>query len=371
MVDSHTDNGGRSSTHKQRGPSSLKSLIHRHKETGTKEPVMLEGDGTIAGKVSTSFTTYLGIVVRSRVPITYGTWKSVPDEQRDMALFDVPQTELIRKFKAREMRAAARMWRNFKSELANQYIFGPKQGEDPTIMYPFIGPEQWKSFVKQPSTPEAQEIRAKNINRAKSNQYQHTLSRGGYKKAKAELLTEKKTQMEEQGLISPGEEPVIHIERHEVWKKGHQWRNKEYVNDSMRMVAEKIDELQDLASQGRFTSRGRRDILTEVTGKYEYPGRTRGVGSLVCGIDVFAILRDPFFKLQCSSFEDEDMSRMSMACRFLYEHACGMDKSTLYSVYISSEVFGEDCFVDLNNDCIKEFTTFQVVGASSVEVYIR
>ncbi|KAL9677579.1 hypothetical protein QQ045_005812 [Rhodiola kirilowii] len=280
MVESHTDNGGSSSTRKKRGPSSLKSLIQRHKEIGTKDPVALEGDGTIAGEVSTSFKTYLGIVVRLRVPIAYGTWKSVPDERKDMALFDVPQNELTRKFKVREMRAAARMWRNFKSEVANQYIFGPKQGEDPTIMYPFIGPEQWKSFVEQRSTLEAQEIRVKNIDRGKFNQYQHSLSGGGYKKARAELLTEKKVQMEEQGLISPGEEPVVHIERHEVWKRRHQRRNKEYVNDSMRMVAEKIDELQELASQGRFTSQGRRDILTEATGKDEYPGRIRGVGSL-------------------------------------------------------------------------------------------
>ncbi|KAL9659572.1 hypothetical protein QQ045_024379 [Rhodiola kirilowii] len=128
-------------------------MDERHKEAGTKKLVTLEGGGTIAGEVSTSFKTYLGIVARSRVPITYGTWKLVHGERRDM-------NELTRKFKAREMRAATSMWRNFKSELANQYIFGPKQGEDPTIMYPFIGPDQWKSFVEQRSTHEAQEFRA-------------------------------------------------------------------------------------------------------------------------------------------------------------------------------------------------------------------
>ncbi|KAL9672046.1 hypothetical protein QQ045_028294 [Rhodiola kirilowii] len=53
--------------------------------------------------------------------------------------------------------------------------------------------------------------------------------------------------------------------------------NKEYVNESMREVAEKIDQLQEHDGQGLFTSQGRRDILTEAAWKDEYPGRTRGV----------------------------------------------------------------------------------------------
>ncbi|KAL9661478.1 hypothetical protein QQ045_026302 [Rhodiola kirilowii] len=186
MVDSHNENAG-SSTRKKRGRTCMNKLIQRHKNAGTKESITVDEEGNIAGDVSISFRTYIGIVVKSRIPITYITWKLVPLEHRDMALFDVPQNELTRQLKAREMRAAATMWRNFKSKLANKYIFGPQQGEDPTIKYPYIKPDQWSSFVEHRLSPDSLQIRETNIGRAKSNQYQHTLSRAGYKKARAEL----------------------------------------------------------------------------------------------------------------------------------------------------------------------------------------
>ncbi|KAL9691778.1 hypothetical protein QQ045_012204 [Rhodiola kirilowii] len=104
------------------------------------------------------------------------------------------------------------------------------------------------------------------------------MSRGGYKKAKADIVAEKLLEMEAQGLISPGDDPVIDVGRHEVWKKGHQRTNKEYVNDHMREVADKIDELEKQVRDGKFICHGRRDILTEAIEKDEYPGRTRGWG---------------------------------------------------------------------------------------------
>ncbi|KAL9676249.1 hypothetical protein QQ045_004462 [Rhodiola kirilowii] len=140
-------------------------------------------------------------------------------------------------------------------------------------MYPYIDTDQWKSFMEQRLTPEALQLRETNIARAKSNPYQHTMSRSGYKKA--------------QGLISPGDDPVIDVGRHEVWKRGHQRTNKEYVNDTMREVADGIDELEQQVSQGTFICDGRRDILTKAIGKDEYPGRTQGVGSLVGWKKVF------------------------------------------------------------------------------------
>ncbi|KAL9673855.1 hypothetical protein QQ045_030117 [Rhodiola kirilowii] len=281
MVSKSGTEGGSSSSRKSTGPTSMTNFIDQHKD-GTKEQVMIEADGTIAGTVA-----------KSRVPITYETWKLVPKELRDtvwdetLRYFDVPQNDRTIKLRKKEMRAAATMWRNFKSELANPYIFGSKQRHDPREKYSYISPEHWRRFVEQRSTPEALQIREKNIARAKSIKFQHTLSRGGYNKARADIIAAKKTEMEAQGLTSYGDEPVIHVERHEVWLKGHIRKNKEYVNESMREVAEKIEQLEEQVAQGLFTSQGRRDILTEATGKDEYLGRTRGVGSFVGWMEVF------------------------------------------------------------------------------------
>ncbi|KAL9668450.1 hypothetical protein QQ045_002833 [Rhodiola kirilowii] len=203
------------------------------------------------------------------------------DGNKEQRYFDVPQNDRTIKLKKKEMRAASTMWRNFKSELANRYIFGSNEGHDPREKYSYISPDQWRSFVEHRTTPEALQTREKNIARAKSNKFQRTLSRGGYSKAKAYIVAAKKAAMQAQGLTSSGGEPVIHVERHEVWLKGHIRKNKEYVNESMREVAEKITKLEEEVREGLFTSQGRQDILTEATGKDEYPGRTRGVGSFV------------------------------------------------------------------------------------------
>ncbi|KAL9659674.1 hypothetical protein QQ045_024482 [Rhodiola kirilowii] len=207
-----------SSTRKSRGPTLMQTLIDKHNKDGTKEPVTIENDGTIAGEVGKSFRSYIG----------------------NVELFDVPQNDLTGLFKKTEMRGSIRIWRNFKSELANQYMFGPKQGEDPREMYYFIDPDHWKTFVEYHSTKEAIKIRETNIARGKSNPYQHTMSRSGYKKARADVLVEKKAQLEDEGLIGSGDEHIIHVGRHEVWKRGHQRRNKEYIRDFLRGVAEKI-----------------------------------------------------------------------------------------------------------------------------------
>ncbi|KAL9674444.1 hypothetical protein QQ045_030716 [Rhodiola kirilowii] len=138
----------------------MKKLIEKHND-GTMETVTIEADGTIGGPVRTSFRSYIGTVAKSRVLITYENWKLVTKELRDtvwdetLRLFDVPQNDMISKLKKTEMRAATVMWRNFKSELTNQYIFCEKQGQDPREMYSYIEPEQWTRFVEQRSTPEA------------------------------------------------------------------------------------------------------------------------------------------------------------------------------------------------------------------------
>ncbi|KAL9688257.1 hypothetical protein QQ045_032676 [Rhodiola kirilowii] len=292
MVSKGSMESDSSSNRKKRGPTCMKNFIEQHKD-GTKVQVTIEADGTIGGEVRTSFRTYIGTVAKSRIPITYKNWKLVPKELREtvweetLRSFDVPQNEMTSELNKTEMRAVGVMWRNFKSKLSTQYIFGDKQGQDPREKYSYIQSDQWTRFVEQRSNLDALQIREVNIDRAKLNKFQHTLSRSGYKKAREDLVAVKKAEMEAEGLISLGDDPVIEVKRHGVWLRGHIRRNKEYVNESMREVADKIDQLKEQASQRLFTSHGRRDILTEATGKDEYPGCTRGVGSFVGWMKVF------------------------------------------------------------------------------------
>jgi hypothetical protein len=42
----------------------------------------------------------------------------------------------------------ATMWRNHKSDLYCDYLFGNKRGRDPCIDYQHITPEIWEEFLK-------------------------------------------------------------------------------------------------------------------------------------------------------------------------------------------------------------------------------
>ncbi|KAL9684772.1 hypothetical protein QQ045_022213 [Rhodiola kirilowii] len=240
----------------KRGPSLMLDLIRRHRDAGT--------------------------VVRTRVPIDYKDGRKVPSEVKDFMWNEA--TEVFvgpERYKEQEVKYASSAWRNFKSRLATDYIFGKKKDEDPTKEYQYIDSAQWKEFVEHRLSEDARKLSAQNKALAGKNKYAHIMGRGGYRKVKEVLINEKLADLIAQGVIEEGATPSITVERYEVWKRARLKKNKEFVTPRVRLVAENIDQLVEKSSQGSFSPHGRHDILTEAIGTLEYPGRTRGVGTHV------------------------------------------------------------------------------------------
>ncbi|KAL9683102.1 hypothetical protein QQ045_014917 [Rhodiola kirilowii] len=250
----------------KRDSSLMLDMIRRHREDGTKITVEFDAKGYPIGNAGDTWRSYLGVVVRTRIPIEYTNWRKVPQTCKDVMwneatviysiiplsyLFLGPDTR-----KEQEVKYASSAWRNFKTRLAKDYIFGKRKDEDPTKEYKFIDSSQWKKFVEHRLSEDAKKLSAQNTTLAAKNEYGHTMSRGGYRKVKEVLINEKIADLIVHVVIEEGETPSISVERYE-------------------------DQLVERSNQGFFSPHGRHDILTEAIGMLEYPGRTKGVGTHV------------------------------------------------------------------------------------------
>ncbi|KAL9683560.1 hypothetical protein QQ045_015382 [Rhodiola kirilowii] len=108
-------------------------LIRRHKEDNTKIRVEFNATGYPLRKAGDNWRSYLGAVVHTRVPIDYTDWRKVPQTVKDVMwneateVFLGPETH-----KEQEVKYASSAWKNFKTRLTADYIFGKRKDEDPT-----------------------------------------------------------------------------------------------------------------------------------------------------------------------------------------------------------------------------------------------
>ncbi|KAL9666926.1 hypothetical protein QQ045_001270 [Rhodiola kirilowii] len=189
----------------KRGPSYMLDLIRSHRENGTKIPIEFDAIGYPLGKAGDTWRSYLGVVARTRVPIEYTYWRKVPQTCKDVMWNEAIEVFLgCDTHKEQEIKYASNAWRNFKTRLATDYIFGNRKDEDPTKEYKFINLVQWKTFVEHTLSEDARKLSAQNEALAAKNEYAHTMGRGGYRKVKEVILNEKIADLIAHGIIEEG-----------------------------------------------------------------------------------------------------------------------------------------------------------------------
>nr|KYP35312.1 hypothetical protein KK1_043655 [Cajanus cajan] len=97
--------------------------------------------------------------------------------------------------------------------------------------------------------------------------------------------------------------------RHEMWIAARTKLDGQMTSESARVVADKIEGLVELTTQGSFVSHGRDDILTAAIGRPEHAGRVRGVGGSWSHRDFFGARSSRSTVYSCSQ---EAMQRMEM-----------------------------------------------------------
>ncbi|KOM43100.1 hypothetical protein LR48_Vigan05g070400 [Vigna angularis] len=173
--------------------------------------------------------------------------------------WDIPNDERIRK---KILSHIAVRWRDFKTRMTRQYVFGSKQNDTPCTKYK-ITEEEW---VKRIAAQQRQKL----------NDTPHVLSHGGYALLEKKM---RKRRVEELGLESPDLAPPPAI--HELWKVARTKSNGQFTSQSTQEISERIDDLVDRQSQDTFMAQGRQDLLVAATGRLDRPGRVRAVGGAI------------------------------------------------------------------------------------------
>ncbi|KAL6576333.1 hypothetical protein OROHE_000114 [Orobanche hederae] len=154
------------STSTSRNPTRCRSMSKRRID-GKKLPLDID---LLRGKIKyehkLKLSTYLGKLVKDHVSIQYKSWKEVPEKpDKEMlwkvANFDVSQITDLGLFQKKCLQSIGIKWRNFKSDLTSEYIYGPSKGKSPCEKYG-ISEEDWRDFKKIRDDSDWEERRGKN-----------------------------------------------------------------------------------------------------------------------------------------------------------------------------------------------------------------
>ncbi|KAH1254015.1 hypothetical protein GmHk_04G010545 [Glycine max] len=244
-----------------RKASRLRSLSTR--PPGVERPVVHVDPttGKADGPHKKKLRTYLGIVARDKVDITYENWKEVPTAQKDLiwediqAEFDIPKASDSRT-KRKLLQTVGERWRQFKSDLTRKWALAVDQdGVEDTVCDKYgISKEKWAQFCQTRRDP-------------------------SWEKLLAEKTKKKMQEAAPSGSVDGVIDPPSPVRRHVKWKMARTKKTGEMTTEAAKEIAEKIDSFEEQATQGSFVPHGRQDVLAAAIGHPEHPGHVRAAGA--------------------------------------------------------------------------------------------
>ncbi|KAH1212999.1 hypothetical protein GmHk_14G041050 [Glycine max] len=313
-----------SAVKRTRKASRLRSLSTR--PPGVERPVVHvdPATGKADGPHKKKLRTYLGIVARDKVDITYENWKEVPTAQKDLiwediqAEFDIPEASDSRT-KRKLLQTVGERWRQFKSDLMTKWaLAADEDGVEDTVCDKYgISKEKWVQFCQTRRDPSWEDVRMKAHAIQKQNTAPHVLSRGGYDYLEQKLLAKKtKKKMQEaaqSGSVDGVIDPPSPVRRHVKWKMARTKKTGEMTTEAAKEIAEKIDSFEEQATQGSFIPHGRQDVLTAAIGRLEHPGRVRGTRA---GVTIKQYFRSaPRTSRSASSLPPDELHQLTQQIR--------------------------------------------------------
>ncbi|KAL5131521.1 hypothetical protein HKD37_12G034402 [Glycine soja] len=266
-----------------RKASRLRSLSTR--PPGVERPVVHVDPvtGKADGPHKKKLRTYLGVVARDKVDITYENWKEVPTAQKDLIWEDIQASDSRTKRKL--LQTMGERWRQFKSDLTRKWALAADQdGVEDTVCDKYgISKEKWAQFCQTRRDPSWEDVRIKAPAIQKQNTAPHVLSRGGYDYLEQKLLAEKTKKKLQEAAQSGSVDGVIDlpslVRRHVKWKMARTKKTREMTTEAAKEIADKIDSFEEQATQGSFVPQGCQDVLAAAIGCLEHPGRVRAAGA--------------------------------------------------------------------------------------------
>ncbi|KAL5191947.1 hypothetical protein HKD37_04G011140 [Glycine soja] len=299
----HTSDASASTSAVKRTRKASRQRSLSTRPPGVERPVVHvdPATGKADGPHKKKLRTYLGIVARDKVDITYENWKEVPTAQKDLIWEDI-QTEFDIP-EASNSRTKRKLLQTFKSDLTRKRALATDQDgvEDIVCDKYGIRKEKWAQFCQTRRDPSWEDVHIKAQAIQKQNTAPHVLSRGGY-----DYLEQKLLEAAQSGNVDGVINPPSPVRRHVKWKMARTKKTGEMTTEATKEIAEKIvshfqltitimfeyfenfmyhcvfsvqDSFEEQATQGSFVPHGRQDVLVAAIGRPEHPGRVRATGA--------------------------------------------------------------------------------------------
>ncbi|PRQ57802.1 hypothetical protein RchiOBHm_Chr1g0352301 [Rosa chinensis] len=163
------------------------------KAVGKKFKVTYSDTGNPNGRTRHTLQSYIGMLVRTMVPINVDSWPEVDPDLKANIWTDIQDTfKVAPESRKLVLSSAGVKWRYFKTTLTRKYVLPflgkKKKLRKPPKQYSYVGLQPWKEFVKQRTSEEWLKLHQKQSERVRKRKYHHRLSRKGYLGLEEELV---------------------------------------------------------------------------------------------------------------------------------------------------------------------------------------
>ncbi|KAL8472440.1 hypothetical protein ACS0TY_029595 [Phlomoides rotata] len=257
-------------THSKRGRTNMYCL-YKDRVTGVIKDVDFDKLGRPIGENGTKLQSYIGVLAREKVKITYPTWKHVPKDIKEQIWKAVTLTfNVSPAWKKSCLSSAGSKWRTFKTTLTKEYVY--KRIDTPYLNIPPDGFDidlnVWKDFVISRLSDKFKQMSDEHKELAKLKKWPHNLSRKGYARYASE----------NQSLLSGDND----LDRATLWLEARKKKDGEFENDELKEIASKIVRwfYREKKNSGpEYEVEG--GILSQALESTEHSGRVRGIGGHV------------------------------------------------------------------------------------------
>ncbi|XP_040374621.1 uncharacterized protein LOC121052806 [Rosa chinensis] len=152
--------------------------ITRRLIRGKKLKVNSNADGEPIGKAAKEMQSYIGVLARTKIPISINDWRNVPLDEKDKIWNSIQDAYVVPKeWKKLVITSAGHKWREFKSKLTNWYIIpyldSPKLLQFPPDDYRSIEVSEWNTFVADRTSQQFQVCLIPYLDNAVVEQFMH------------------------------------------------------------------------------------------------------------------------------------------------------------------------------------------------------